>query len=80
MQLRHVNSDEVIAETDLDLAEHINLEVSTTIELDDLVPRLQEASDSDEETEPQSKPPNTVQVMVQFKSKEDRKALQANSR
>ena len=80
VQLRHVNTDEVIAETDLDLAEHINLEVSTTIELEDLVPRLQEASDSEEETEPQNKAPSTVQVMVQFKSKEDRKASQANSR
>ena len=70
----------MIAETDLDLAEHINLEVSTTIELEDLVPRLQEASDSEEETEPQNKAPSTVQVMVQFKSKEDRKASQANSR
>ena len=52
VQLKHVNSGEVIAETDLDLAEHVNLEVSTTIELEDLVPRLQEASDSEEEVDP----------------------------
>ena len=75
-----MNSGEVIAETDLDLAEHVNLDVSTTIELEDLVPRLQEASDSEEDVDPQSKPPSVVQVMVQFKSKEDRKATQANSR
>ena len=80
IQLKHVETNEVIAEQDLDLAEHINLDVSTTIELEDLVPRLQEASDSEEETNPQSKTPSAVQVMVQFKSKEDRKTSQANSR
>ena len=50
IQLKHVQTDEVIAETDLDLADYIDVDLNSyDIELDDLVPRAGVMTDSDEE-------------------------------
>ena len=82
IQLKRVSTDEVIAEADLDLADYINVELNSyNIDLDDLVPRACEMSDSDEEekqdvaAQPQErkeKSRKSIQVKVQFKSKEDK--------